>query len=94
LEDGEWKYAITYTKLWNQTSNSNVFAALIALKVGEELSKDMKENLLDIVILYLWKPYELLELIEQIILTDDSNVLKQLISQVLFENDLRPEDYY
>ena len=54
----------------------------------------MKENLLDIVIMFLWKPKELLNLIEQIILTDDSNVLKQLISQVLFENDLRPEDYY
>jgi len=34
LEDGEWQDAIAYTKLWNQTSNSNVFAALIALKVG------------------------------------------------------------
>lgn len=64
LEDGEWKDAVAYTKLWNETSNSNVFAALIALKVGEELSKDLKENLLDIVILYLWRPKDLLELIE------------------------------
>lgn len=94
LEDGEWEDAIYYTKLWNETSNSNVFAALIALKVGEELSKDLKENLLDILIIYMWKPKELVELLEQIIHTDDSKVLKQLIAQVLFENDLRPEDYY
>lgn len=35
LEDGEWKDAIMYTRLWNESSSSNIFAALIALKVGE-----------------------------------------------------------
>jgi hypothetical protein len=36
----------------------------------------------------------LLRLIERIVNTDDSKVLKEIITEVIMDNDVRPEDYY
>lgn len=56
LEEGEWSEAIEYIKLWNRTSDSVVFSALLMMKIGEELPKDLKDNLINVVIIYFQKP--------------------------------------
>lgn len=63
LEEGEWDQAINYILLWNEQSSqkSVVFSALLINKIGEELSKDLKNNLVEVCIIKYYQPNELLD---------------------------------
>lgn len=95
LEEGQWQWAIKYIRLWNELNQnlSVVFSALITYKISQELSKELKSNLIEIIILMFDKPEELLAITEQIINLDESKKRKQYIITIVMENELNMEKY-
>lgn len=87
LEESVWDKAIHYTRLWNDhyEQRSVVFSALLINKIGEELSKDMKNNLVEIIIIKYHQPNELLDIAEQIIACDEIRKQKELITKLVLE---------
>lgn len=67
---------------------------MLATRVGEELSKDLKNQLIDIIVIEFHHPERLLEFTEAVIHCDEINKRKQMIGQMVLENEVRPEDYY
>lgn len=79
LSEGEWNEAIKFTKLWNDHNNSISFSATVILRLAEELPRDLRPLLVDIVIMKINDPDGILQLAHTIINNIDGKDRRRLI---------------